>query len=98
MYETVYGNITFAVTTVQDVGDMYFHIEGPAENSWVGFGVGSQMDASLIWVVYRSGDGKGIYFLPMVYMRAPRNSRWTSDRQRQESMVTTRTQLTDNQV
>jgi hypothetical protein len=72
VYETVYGNITFAVTTVQDVGDMYFHIEGPAENSWVGFGVGSQMDASLIWVVYRSGNGKGKYFLSMDHLRAPR--------------------------
>ncbi|KAF2662027.1 iron reductase domain protein [Lophiostoma macrostomum CBS 122681] len=60
VYNTVYGNITLAVTTVQDVGDMYLHIEGPAENSWVGFGIGTQMDASLMWVVYRSADGKGV--------------------------------------
>lgn len=57
--ETVYGNVTFAVTAVRDVGDLYMHLEAPAKNSWVAFGIGSAMRNSLILVVHRSEDEKG---------------------------------------
>lgn len=59
VYNTVYGNITFAVTAVEDAGDLYFHLEAPADNSWVAVGTGSEMAGSVMWIVYRSGDEKG---------------------------------------
>jgi hypothetical protein len=59
----VYGNITFAATAVKENGDLYFHIEAPAENSWVAVGTGSGMKGSLMWVVYRSEDERGMLSL-----------------------------------
>jgi hypothetical protein len=59
VHNIVYGNFTFAVTTVKENGDLYIHIEAPAENSWVAVGTGSEMKGSLMWVVYRSEDEKG---------------------------------------
>ena len=61
---TVYGNITFAPIVAQDVGDLYFHLEAPAENSWVAVGIGSEMKGSLIWVFYRNQTDKGMHKLP----------------------------------
>jgi hypothetical protein len=63
VYPTDYGNITYAATVVRDVGDLYFHIEAPADNSWAAVGVGTEMKGSLIWVFYRNenGDGKHIH-------------------------------------
>ncbi|KAF2786223.1 iron reductase domain protein, partial [Melanomma pulvis-pyrius CBS 109.77] len=51
---------------VKDVGDLYFHLEAPAENSWVAVGTGSQMKGSLMLVVYRSEDEKGITLSPRI--------------------------------
>ena len=50
---------------------MYFHIEGPAENSWLGFGIGAQMDSSKMWVVYKNsaGTGKSLLFLQVITER-----------------------------
>ena len=53
------GNISFAVAAVQDVGDLYFHVEAPASASWVAFGIGSDMKGSLMWVMYRNSNGTG---------------------------------------
>lgn len=59
VHSTVYGNITFAVSTVTQTGDLYFHLEAPADNSWVAVGSGKEMKGSLMWVVYKSEDEKG---------------------------------------
>ncbi|KAF2111016.1 hypothetical protein BDV96DRAFT_603605 [Lophiotrema nucula] len=64
VYNTAYGNITFAVTAVKDVGDLYFHLEAPAQNSWVAVGTGGGMKGSLMFVVYRSLDEKGVTLSP----------------------------------
>lgn len=48
---------------------MYFHIEGPAENSWLGFGIGEKMEASKMWVVYKNSAGTGELLL---FLRAQR--------------------------
>jgi len=63
VYATVYGNVTFALTAVKDVGDLYFHIEAPAKNSWIAVGTGSQMKGSTMWVAYRGDDEKSKLFL-----------------------------------
>ncbi|KAF2258957.1 CBD9-like protein [Lojkania enalia] len=60
VYATDSGNVTFAVTTVKDVGDLYFHLEGPADYSWISVGTGEEMDGSLMWIIYRSRDGNGV--------------------------------------
>lgn len=40
--------------------DLYFTFEAPAkDHNWAGFGMGTQMDNSLIFVVYRSADNQG---------------------------------------
>lgn len=40
--------------------DLYFTFEAPAkDHNWAGFGMGTQMDNSLIFVVYRSKDNQG---------------------------------------
>ncbi|KAF2247367.1 iron reductase domain protein [Trematosphaeria pertusa] len=64
VHSTVYGNITFAVSTVTQTGDLYFHLEAPADNSWVAVGSGKEMKGSLMWVVYKSEDEKGITLSP----------------------------------
>ena len=40
--------------------DLYFTFEAPVkDHSWAGFGMGTRMDNSLIFVVYRSADDQG---------------------------------------
>lgn len=58
-----YGNITFAATLARD-GDMFFHLEAPAANSWAAVGVGERMKGSLMWVFYRNDEGKGTFIFP----------------------------------
>ncbi|ORX97388.1 hypothetical protein BCR34DRAFT_166591 [Clohesyomyces aquaticus] len=64
VYASSYGNITFAATAVKADGTLYFHLEAPAKNSWVSIGTGDEMDGSLMWVVHRSQDGKGVTLSP----------------------------------
>ncbi|KAF2186466.1 iron reductase domain protein [Zopfia rhizophila CBS 207.26] len=64
VYDTTYGNLTFAFTAVQDVGDLYFHLEAPADASWIAIGTGSRMANSLMLVFYRTRDEKGVILSP----------------------------------
>ncbi|KAF2469130.1 CBD9-like protein, partial [Lindgomyces ingoldianus] len=64
VYGAKHGNITFAVTAVTSSGDLYFHLEAPADNNYVAIGTGEEMDDSLMWIVYRSSDGKGVTLSP----------------------------------
>lgn len=59
-----YGPITFAATLIRDVGDLYFHFETPAENSWGAIGIGSEMKNSLMWIFYRSKNNTGKSLTP----------------------------------
>ncbi|KAK7187970.1 hypothetical protein DPSP01_003144 [Paraphaeosphaeria sporulosa] len=60
VHDTGSGSVVFAVAAVKDVGDLYFHLEAPAEYSWVAVGSGEEMDGSLMWVAYRSENGTGV--------------------------------------
>ncbi|KAF2274316.1 CBD9-like protein [Westerdykella ornata] len=59
VHATQYGNITFAATLARD-GDLFFHLEAPAANSWAAVGIGEGMKGSLIWVFYRNDEGNGV--------------------------------------
>ena len=59
VHNTGSGSLAFAVTVAKNGGDMFFHLEAPAEYSWVGVGTGEKMDGSLMWIAYRSGNGTG---------------------------------------
>ncbi|KAF2020748.1 iron reductase domain protein [Aaosphaeria arxii CBS 175.79] len=58
------GSLAFAVVPVQYDGSLYFHLEVPAEYSWVAIGTGDQMAGSLMWVAYRSRNGTGVTLSP----------------------------------
>jgi protein-S-isoprenylcysteine O-methyltransferase Ste14 len=38
--------------------DLYFHIAGPSDSSWIGFGFGERMKGALMLIVYTSGKNK----------------------------------------
>ena len=59
VYQADGGLFAFAATAVKENGDFYFHLEAPARYQWVAVGAGHRMADSLIWIAYRSKDGKG---------------------------------------
>lgn len=52
--------ITFALNAESSTGDLYFHLETPRDNSWVGVGIGSQMSNALFLIAYASDNGTGV--------------------------------------
>ncbi|KAF2748277.1 iron reductase domain protein, partial [Sporormia fimetaria CBS 119925] len=60
LYPTEYGNVTFVPTLARDTGDLIFHFEAPAVNSWAAVGVGAEMRGSLIFTFYRNLKGSGV--------------------------------------
>lgn len=53
-------SITFALNAESSTGDLYFHLETPRDNSWVGVGIGSQMSDALFLIAYASHNGTGV--------------------------------------
>lgn len=59
------NNLTLALNVPQNNTDnLFFHFNGPASASWIGFGFGSQMQNSLMFVAYASQDGKNVTISP----------------------------------
>lgn len=57
------GNFTFAINIPsgeENSHELYFHLSGPSDYSWVAVGTGSEMKNSLMFVLYSNarGDGK----------------------------------------
>jgi hypothetical protein len=59
VHNTGSGSVAFTVAAIKDAGDLHFHLEAPAEYSWVAVGTGEKMDRSLMWIAYRNGNGTG---------------------------------------
>jgi hypothetical protein len=55
IYPTDNGNLTFALSAAK-TGDVYMHLSAPATYQWVGVGTGSEMDGSVMWIVYQGSD------------------------------------------
>lgn len=53
----------FALSQVDD-GDVYFHMNAPAKNSWMGIGFGSQMKDAFMIISYVGSDGKTVINSP----------------------------------
>jgi hypothetical protein len=60
------GEITVAINVPSSSSDsLYFHVTAPAKQSWVAWGIGASMtDSSLVFLAYRSSDGKSITVSP----------------------------------
>ena len=56
----------FALTADRSTGDLYFHIESPVGNAWVGVGIGDQMKGALMFIVYPGDDGKTVTISPRI--------------------------------
>ncbi|MCJ1283405.1 hypothetical protein MMC26_002733 [Xylographa opegraphella] len=56
--------LTFALNIAPDSNDFYFHLSGPASNSWIAIGTGTEMEGSQMFLVYTSTDGNNITFSP----------------------------------
>lgn len=52
--------VVFALNAESSSGDLYFHLESPKDNSWVGVGIGSQMKNALFLIAYASENGTGV--------------------------------------
>ncbi|KAJ6105048.1 hypothetical protein N7486_003737 [Penicillium sp. IBT 16267x] len=57
-------NFTFALNIPDDSSDLYFHLSGPTDYSWVAVGTGSKMKDSLMIVLYCSADGTNVTVSP----------------------------------
>lgn len=53
------GYLVFAVAAAKDDGRFFFHLEAPAEYSWMAIGTGDKMDGSIMMVAYRSSNETG---------------------------------------
>ena len=67
----VYGGyegtqLVFALNADKSTGDLYFHLESPAGNAWVGVGIGSQMKGALMFIAYPGNDGKTVTISPRI--------------------------------
>ncbi|MCJ1377650.1 hypothetical protein MMC17_000746 [Xylographa soralifera] len=56
--------LTFALNIAQTSNDFYFHLSGPATNSWIAIGTGTEMQGSQMFLVYTSTNGNNITFSP----------------------------------
>jgi hypothetical protein len=59
VYPTKEGNLTFSVNADASSGDVFFHLAAPASYQWVGVGTGSEMDGSVMWIVFPSSPLNG---------------------------------------
>ena len=47
-------------------GDIYFHMSGPATNSWLGVGIGSRMKDSFMIIAYPASNGHNVTISPRI--------------------------------
>lgn len=55
IYPTDNGNLTFALSAA-NTGNVYIHLSAPAIYQWVGVGTGSEMEGSVMLILYESAD------------------------------------------
>lgn len=62
---TSQGNLTFALSAVNDTGDTFIHLSGPTAYQWIAIGTGSRMRGSVMLIVYKNETGgKSMTCLP----------------------------------
>jgi hypothetical protein len=69
IHTTDNGNLTFALTAT-NAGDIYMHLSAPATHQWVVVGTESEMDGSVMFILYEDADKTSQY--PFCYF-ATRN-------------------------
>jgi hypothetical protein len=55
IYPTSHGNLTY-VLNAATTGDLYMYLHAPATYQWIGVGTGSEMDGSVMFIVYEGAD------------------------------------------
>jgi hypothetical protein len=55
------SNFTFAINLANTSQDLFFHLNGPSQFSWIAVGTGSEMKNSLMFIAYPSSDGKSTF-------------------------------------
>ncbi|KIM84247.1 hypothetical protein PILCRDRAFT_404853 [Piloderma croceum F 1598] len=60
------SNLTFALNLPPNSGDIFFHLSGPSQYSWIAVGFGSEMKDSLVFIGYISADGKNVTLSPRI--------------------------------
>ncbi|KAF3047055.1 hypothetical protein E8E12_010844 [Didymella heteroderae] len=63
VYSTSHGNITYALSAMT-TGDVYMHLRAPAVYQWVGVGTGSEMDGSVMFILYEGADKNSVTLSP----------------------------------
>jgi hypothetical protein len=64
-FNTGNGKVDVSLNVPSSGNDLYFHMTGSDKNSWIAFGIGASMtDNALVFVAYRSSDGKSITVSP----------------------------------
>jgi Cytochrome domain of cellobiose dehydrogenase/Eukaryotic cytochrome b561 len=59
--------VTISINVPSDTSDdIFFHVSAPAGQAWVGFGFGTEMKDALIFVSYKSQDGKNVTISPRI--------------------------------
>ena len=61
-------NVCFSVyvptSSLSGTGDLYFQIQGPSTQQWIGLGQGAQMPGANIFMVYGDADGQNVTLSP----------------------------------
>jgi hypothetical protein len=53
------ANLAISFTVAADSGDLAFCLSAQADHDWVGFGIGTHMKDSLMFIAYRTKNGTG---------------------------------------
>lgn len=56
----------FALTADRSSGDLYFHMESPVGQAWIGVGIGDEMKNSLMFIAYPDGNGESVTISPRI--------------------------------
>ena len=56
----------FALNVDKNGRDIYFHIESPVGNAWVGVGIGDEMKNALMFIAYPGNDGETVTISPRI--------------------------------
>lgn len=68
VYPTDAGpDFAFALNAVQN-GDLYFHMSGPTQYSWMAIGIGQDMDDNLMFIVHEGASKGSLTLSPRVAM------------------------------
>nr|POE54145.1 hypothetical protein CFP56_73416 [Quercus suber] len=64
VYENAVTGFVFTLNAVQNTGDLYIHMHGPWNRAWIGCGIGTRMDDSLMMISYAAANGTGVTTSP----------------------------------